>query len=245
VVDSTNRYAAEAARAGAAEGLVVVADRQEEGRGRLGRSWVAPPGSALLCSLLLRPELPVEELALLGLAAALAGQAAVAHLGGAALAVKWPNDLLVGEKKVAGILAEVVPGDGPARPAVVVGIGVNLAWPAAFDPRHEAAGLLAQATTLAASGAPLGRDELLAALLDEFGERYGALVADGAGGLLADYRTRCATIGQRVRVSEAAGEWEGLAEGVDGRGRLLVRRGDALRSLDAADVVHLRAAVEG
>src|ERR1700731_1016213 len=109
-VASTNAVAMEMARAGAPEGLVVVADHQTAGRGRLGRSWESPPGASLLASILLRPVLPPARLALCAGAVALAAADACAALTGVEPRLKWPNDLVVGGRKLAGILAESDPG---------------------------------------------------------------------------------------------------------------------------------------
>jgi len=139
-IDSTNRYLLDEARAGAPEGLVAVADYQSAGRGRLGRRWEAPPGANLLASVLLRPMLEPEELHLCTVAVALAATAACERGAGVVPDLKWPNDLLVRGRKLAGILAEAVPaGSGPGRTgpgrtsgggmAVVVGLGLNVGWP--------------------------------------------------------------------------------------------------------------------
>src|SRR5580692_10569135 len=141
-IDSTNRYLLDAARAGAPEGAVAVADYQRAGRGRLGRRWEAPPGSNLLVSVLLRPRLAVEELHLCTVAVALAASAACEQGAGVVPDLKWPNDLMVGDRKLGGILAEALPAgtsaadadDGTGRgstnaPAVVVGLGLNVGWP--------------------------------------------------------------------------------------------------------------------
>jgi BirA family biotin operon repressor/biotin-[acetyl-CoA-carboxylase] ligase len=143
-LDSTNRYLLDQARAGAPEGLVAVADHQTAGRGRLGRRWEAPAGAGLLVSVLLRPSLPIEELHLCTVAVALAARSACTEAAGVEPGLKWPNDLIVGERKVAGILAEAREG------AVVVGIGVNVAWPPPDTEPTEVAvpGDLAQATSL-------------------------------------------------------------------------------------------------
>ena len=130
-IDSTNRYLLDQARAGAAEGVVAVADYQSAGRGRLGRRWEAPPGSNLLASVLLRPALAADELHLCTVAVALAAVAACERGAGVAAELKWPNDLMVGGRKLAGILAEALPrGPGGRRATVVVvGLGLNVRWP--------------------------------------------------------------------------------------------------------------------
>jgi len=141
-IDSTNRYVLDEARGGAPEGAVAVADYQSAGRGRLGRRWEAPPGSNLLMSVLLRPHLAVDELHLCTVAVALAAAAACEDGAGVVPDLKWPNDLMVGGRKLGGILAEALPagtgdadaddgtggGSGKAS-AVVVGLGLNVGWP--------------------------------------------------------------------------------------------------------------------
>src|SRR4051812_2967881 len=118
VVDSTNRYLLECAAQGAPEGIVAVADEQTAGRGRLGRTFVAPPGAALLVSVLLRPQLPPERVHLLTLATALA---AIDALPGVDARVKWPNDVVIDDRKLAGILAEA-----DSTGAIVIGMGLNV-----------------------------------------------------------------------------------------------------------------------
>jgi len=220
--DSTNRVVADAARCGAAEGLVVVADHQTAGRGRLGRRWEAPAGASLLASILLRPSgLAPERRHLVTSAVGLSAAAACRRLGGFTPGIKWPNDLLVGDAKLAGILAEVV-GD-----AVVVGLGLNVsdAPPAAVS--FEAA-----------AGRTVERAELLAVVLVELEARYNRW-----DDVAREYGAACATVGRRVVVDDDAGRREGVATALDDGGRLLVDFGDgAPEALSAADVVHLRAA---
>ena len=141
-LDSTNRYLLSEARTGAAEGLVVVADHQSAGRGRLGRRWEAPPAANLLVSVLLRPRLPIQARHLASAVVALAAADACAALAAVTVDIKWPNDLLVGGRKLAGVLAEAdVGADG--LPPIVVGIGINVAWPPASPgegPTHVGTG---------------------------------------------------------------------------------------------------------
>jgi BirA family biotin operon repressor/biotin-[acetyl-CoA-carboxylase] ligase len=186
-VDSTNRLAADLARGGAPDGVVVGADHQTAGRGRRGRTWESQPGAALLVSVVLRPSPPLVTLAA-GLAAADACQATA----GVRADLKWPNDILVGEAKVGGILAELV-GD-----AAVVGLGLNLGW------APEGAARL---------GADVDRGALLHAYLDSLG---------APGDVLARYRPRCTTIGRRVRVELPGQSVEGTATAVDDQGCLVV-----------------------
>ena len=224
-IDSTNRYVLDEARAGAAEGLVVVADHQTAGRGRLGRTWTAPAGSSLLVSVLLRPSLPAARLHLVTAAMALAAGDACEGESGVRPALKWPNDLIIGdprsgERKLAGVLAEA------ELPAVVVGLGLNLTWPGA-----SGAGALSDAA---------GRSIDASGLLDRLLVGLGALMADWDA-VATRYQRDCVTVGRRVRVTLEEGEaFSGKAVDVDHNGYLRVATGGGVRVVSAADVVHLR-----
>jgi BirA family transcriptional regulator, biotin operon repressor / biotin---[acetyl-CoA-carboxylase] ligase len=224
--DSTNRYLLDAAREGAPDGLVVVADHQHAGRGRLGRTWTAPPGASLLVSVLLRPELPPDDRHLVVVAAAVAMARSVAATTGVVARVKWPNDLLVGDRKLAGILAEAA-GD-----ALVVGIGVNLEWP---EIPAELEGIATAANL--EGGRPTTREQLLGAFLVE----YAACLADLPETRRA-YRSLLGTVGRRVRVERADSTLVGTATGIDDAGRLLVESDGTVHAITAGDVVHLRPA---
>jgi BirA family biotin operon repressor/biotin-[acetyl-CoA-carboxylase] ligase len=226
-LDSTNAYLLEEARGGAPAGLVAVADHQRAGRGRLGRTWAAPPGTSLLVSVLLRPDLPVERRHLVVLAAAVAMAEAVEATSGVVAALKWPNDLLVGERKLAGILAE---GTGDA---VVVGMGVNVEWPDVPEELAE----IATAINLE-GGRPVTRDDLL----DAFLARYAARLSD-LDAARAEYRGRLVTLGRRVRVEQATTTVVGIATALDDDGHLVVEvEGEGPVVVAAGDVVHLRPA---
>ena len=224
-IDSTNRYLIDEARAGAPTGLVVVADHQTSGRGRLGRTWVAPPGASLLVSLLLRPTVAPDRWHLLVMAAGLAMAEAVEAETGVVAGLKWPNDLLVGERKLAGILAEAT-GD-----ALVVGIGVNIEW-------HEVPSeLTAIATACNLEG---GRPTTTATVLQAFLGRYAERLQD-LDGSRAAYEARLLTLGRRIRVEQAGGVLAGVAIGVDPDGRLRLRTDDATElAIAVGDVVHVR-----
>lgn len=244
--DSTNDLAWAAAAGAQPEIHVVVTDFQRAGRGRLGRVWTAPPGTSLMCSLVLRPGVPAESLPLLPLLTGLAlGEALAPYAGAEATTLKWPNDVLVGQVtatggtatgKLAGILAE-----GPRDGAVVVGFGVNVDW---RDVPRSAE--LAAATSLAETcGRDVPRWRVLAACLAVFGNRYDAW-KENPRGFLDAYRARCGTIGQAVRVQRMGGHAEpivGQAVGVADSGALQVRLGDGrLIDISAGDVEHLRPA---
>jgi BirA family transcriptional regulator, biotin operon repressor / biotin---[acetyl-CoA-carboxylase] ligase len=237
---STNADAAAAARQGAPEGLLIVADEQTQGRGRLARQWQSPPRAGIAMSVLLRPGDAVAErgwspitqsgYAFLPLLAGVALVETVRRLAEVNAVLKWPNDLLIDDKKAAGILAESV-GDG----AVVVGVGLNVTLRADELPRPDATSL-----QLAGSSC-VDRDPLLRALVRGIESWYLRWRdADGdavACGLLESYRFHCATIGANVSVSMPGGaDVVGVVTGVDDEGRLVI--GD--RTVAAGDVVHLR-----
>jgi BirA family transcriptional regulator, biotin operon repressor / biotin---[acetyl-CoA-carboxylase] ligase len=238
-VDSTNRYLVDAAASGALGGLVAAAAHQRAGRGRLGRRWEAPSGANLLVSVLLCPDLPAAQLHLCTAAAAVAALGACKRLAGVEAELKWPNDLMVGPRKLAGVLAEVV------GTAVVVGVGVNVRWP----PPPGTSGMPAVPPELEHMVTSLwtlcGRRLEPRALLDLFLAEFEPLLVllDSPAGrrhLASDYRARCSTIGQSVRVDLADESVVGEAADVTAEGHLIVSTGTCLRTIAAGDVVHLR-----
>lgn len=235
---STNADLLAEAHAGAADGVVLVADHQTAGRGRLDRRWVAPPGSSLLVSVLLRPALSPGEVHLTSTAMALSAAVACEVSAGVSPVLKWPNDLLEpdGDRKLGGLLAEsVVRGD--AVDAVVVGLGLNVDWPP--EPPEELAGISVALNHLT-DRAP-DRVTLLAALLRDL-ERTTALLRspEGRSDLVDLYRRRCGTLGRRVRVERADGVIAGEAVALAGGGRLVVEAKGEQHEVDVGDVIHLR-----
>lgn len=232
---STNADVAERFRGGEPEGLVLVAEHQTAGRGRLGREWVTPPRSSLTVSFLLVPDANLagtgpERWPWLPLLTGIAAAAAVRRVSGVEVDLKWPNDVLADGRKLGGILLERVEHDGAA--AAVVGIGINCSQSAAELPVPEA-------TSLAlVSGTTVDRTALLGALVEELGSRYDAWCS-GAD-LRLDYLELCATPGQDVRVAVPGGEVVGRATDVDPSGRLVVRTERGEEHLGAGDVVHVR-----
>ena len=230
---STNADVAAAARAGTAEGLVVTAELQTAGRGRATRSWQAPLRSGLAVSVLLRPPVPRDSWGWLPLLTGLAVVTPVAEMSGLELGLKWPNDVLVDDRKLAGVLAEVVDD------TVVLGIGLNVSLRADELPVPTATSLVLEGSDIT------DREPLLRAVLREPEGRYRAFVAaDGdveRAGLLTAYRSACWTLGRQVRVTLPGGRsLEGAAVDVDLAGRLVVRTADGVQSLAAGDVVHVR-----
>ncbi len=236
-VASTNAVAVEAARRGVAEIHAVAADVQTAGRGRMGRVWQAPAGTSLLVSLVLRPRVDEAALATLPLlVGSVLAEVVTAHLREGPdepdVALKWPNDLLVGGRKAAGILVERHPE------AAIAGIGCNVDWRGLERPDD-----LAAATSLAEeAGRAVDRWKLLAGLVGVLDRRYVEWQDDPAA-TLAGFRARCATIGQDVRVERpGAAPTTGRATGIAADGRLLVATAAGEVAVDAGDVVHVRPA---
>jgi len=238
-VGSTNAALLASAASGAPDRSVLVAEHQDAGRGRLGRDWVSPPGTGVTVSVLLRPDVPPDRYGWLPLLAGLAVRDAVRELVPARVCLKWPNDLLLGDeqRKAGGILAEAT--SGPDGTAVVLGIGLNVSGGPGALP--------ANATSLRAEGAQaVDRTKVLVAVLTRLAERESAWRAAGgdpdAHRLRADYREACSSLGAEVRVELPGGMTAtGMAEDVDGDGRLLLLGADGhRRAVAAGDVVHLR-----
>jgi BirA family biotin operon repressor/biotin-[acetyl-CoA-carboxylase] ligase len=214
VTDSTNERARELAARGAPHGTLVTASEQTAGRGRQGRTWTAPPGGAILCSLVLR-----DPPRLLPLAAGIA----VAEVVGSEARVKWPNDVLVDGRKLAGILVEGRPQEGWA----VLGIGLNVAVREQDFPPE----LRDVAATMGLG--PEAVEPTLATLL----ERLGRWLEEPPAGVLEALRGRDALAGARVRWAGGEGE----AAGIDGEGRLVVLNERGRTALDAGEVHLVRA----
>ncbi len=241
---STNDLAHAAARAGAAEGLVILADEQTAGRGRLDRRWWAPPGTSLLFSLLLRPDLPVTHAGqltmCLGLAAAETGESVTGlHIG-----LKWPNDLIHAGRKLGGMLAEVELDGERIRYAVLgLGLNVNVDFTAPAGPADDMtmlAELRDQAVSLAMLlGHPVDRASLLAALLASFETHYDRLLSGQSPH--AAWAARLDSLGRRVRVTLPVGAYVGIAAGVTPEGGLILAGDDGTeRIIWAGDVTAVR-----
>jgi BirA family transcriptional regulator, biotin operon repressor / biotin---[acetyl-CoA-carboxylase] ligase len=236
---STNADLLARALAGEPAGAVLAAEEQRAGRGRMGRTWTSPPRAALTFSVLLKPAVPPGRRGWLPLLTGVAVATAVTQVAGVETTIKWPNDLLTADAKLAGILAEAS-GD-----AVVVGIGLNVSTEPAEFPVPRPGAL--PATSLRAAGATaLDRASLLLAILGELEHWYRAWQRAGGdpdrSGLRAEYSSLSATIGRTVRAELPGGQaLSGPAAGVDSDGRLLVRVSSGAEvAVSAGDVVHLR-----
>lgn len=229
---STNSEAARLAREGAPSGLVVTAEHQTAGRGRLDRTFTTPARSCVVVSVVLRPEhVPPQAWVWLPLLTGLAVRDTV-RAAGVEAGVKWPNDVLVEGRKICGILLERV--ESPGGPAAILGVGLNVDLTADELPVPTATSLLLE------GAAETDRARVLQILLEKIALHYEPWVrsgGDAGAGLRAAYRDVCVTLGQEVRVELPDGtDLVGLAEDVDAQGRLVV----AGQPLSAGDVTHVR-----
>lgn len=217
-IRSTNDVAREMAAQGMPEGTLVIADEQTAGRGRMGRTWTAAPGTSLLMSILFRPTLPPVDAYRLVMVVGLAYADACERKAGQPIQVKWPNDFLCGGKKVAGILAESAIEDQRLL-WVIVGVGLNVNQ--VFEPSDPLAGT---ATSLRmCRGTGIDRVELLEQIMSALHHWYAQLHKPA---LIEAWRARCMTLGQRVTVAAARGNLTGWAEDVDATGALCLRTED-------------------
>jgi BirA family biotin operon repressor/biotin-[acetyl-CoA-carboxylase] ligase len=239
-IGSTNADLADLARAGAESGSVLIADYQAAGRGRQGRVWTAPSGSGIAMSVLLRPEgVPASRWTWLPLIAGLAVAEGLRRASGVPAVLKWPNDVLVGERKICGVLAERV--ETPSGAVCVVGMGINVGLSVDELPVPTATSL-----AILAGGDPAifvpSRNQLIATVLAAVELLYLRWEEPAAQpSLAAAYLERSATLGRRVRVLLAGDrEVEGLAESIDPDGRLVLRTEHGREVLSAGDVTNLR-----
>ena len=235
-LDSTNTKALEMARAGAAEGTSVIARQQTAGRGRLGRRWESPPDSGLYFSIILYPDLPAAQMPLITLMAGISVSDTIVQLG-LKPDIKWVNDILVGEKKICGILAETT--DSPAGTAIVVGIGINI------DNKGFPPELADTATSIdEESGSRPDRNALIDTLFGSIADAYGVLTAaDGARATIDAWQQRSSYFkGKAVSVINGNETIEGVTDGLESNGALRVRMsGGEVAIIHAGDVGRLRA----
>jgi BirA family biotin operon repressor/biotin-[acetyl-CoA-carboxylase] ligase len=232
-LDSTNREAADQARKGAAEGLTIVADEQTAGRGRQGRTWISQKESGAYFSTILRPRIEPRYYTLVPLMAAVATYDALLKGWSIHPDIKWPNDILVDEKKIAGILAEMI--DTPAGNAIILGIGINVRDP---DPELNATSIEAE-SQLAAK-----RDDVIASVHDQISAHYATLLTDPKRTLEEWSRRSSYFDGKDVTVDLGNGNtFTGTTCGLEENGALRVRvSGGSVRTVQAGDVMRLRKA---
>ena len=216
-LDSTNRYAKELSENGAQEGTVVVAEYQSAGRGRMTRRWLAEPRTNLLFSVLLRPKASIKELFIFNCTASVAiveGLWEVCRIGSG---IKWPNDIYVGGKKIAGILAEFSIKSAVVE-YVVIGIGLNVNW----APDQVGAGPEGATSVLAESGKRVCRTRLLASILLRLGEYYHMVVSGNKKSLLDTYRNYSMVLGRKVKIIDGGKTLQARAIDIREDGTLVV-----------------------
>ena len=218
VTGSTNTDAAELAAAGAVHGTLVIADRQQAGRGRRGRVWESPAGENVFMSIVLRPRIPAEKAPMLTLVMALALAEGISAISGVQAGIKWPNDIVIHRHKICGILTEMhMNSDGSIRD-VVIGVGINVnmqEFPASI---RDMAGSLYTET-----GEKYDRNELIASVMEHFEKNYDIFAeAESLAPLKAAYEKRLLNLGQEVRVLDSTGEYTGRALGITLTGELTV-----------------------
>ncbi len=235
-VDSTNEYIKREAAAGAGEGLLATAEEQTAGKGRSGRSWVSPKEEALYFSFLLKPQLPPENVSALTLVMGLSVAQAVREYPGLETGIKWPNDVVIGGRKICGILTEGSAHEGNID-YIVIGTGINVnnsKFPKEL--RDKAVSL-----KMESGGMPASRECVLALVLDKFCKNYRIYLQTGnLEGLLPDYNELLVSKGKEVRIEDPAGAYTAVSGGIDESGRLIVTRDDGTSERISAGEVSVR-----
>ncbi|MGC9489892.1 MAG: biotin--[acetyl-CoA-carboxylase] ligase [Thermovirgaceae bacterium] len=234
---STQEPAKELARQGAPEGLLVVADEQTSGRGRLGRKWQSPQGGSICFSVIVRPNLLPGRIQLLSFAAAIAVHETLENNFGVSFELKWPNDILYRGAKVCGILTETASEPGKVHYAVT-GIGIN----ANMDSRAISMDVAGPSTSLLAIlGRPVHRGEVIASIIRIMEREVRSLeTAQGSKKCIDEYMKRCSTLGQEVIVRQEDKTLRGKAVGISDSGEIILVISGKERTLAAADITHLR-----
>lgn len=228
---STNVDVQQLAEKGAQEGTLVVADRQNAGKGRRGRAWISPEGGSVYMSLLLRPRCAPEEAGGITLVMALAVLEAVRSFTGEAPGIKWPNDIVINKKKICGILTEMSIGkEGIAH--IVVGVGINVNRTDFSEEIRETA-----TSVYAETGKQVNRCALIAEVMYHF-ERYYEIYQKtwDLSGLMDKYNQFLVNCGKEVRVLDPKGAYNGMAQGINEKGELLVEKDGKLIQVYAGEV---------
>ena len=236
-VDSTNTLAMELAEKGALHGTVVIADSQLKGKGRLGRTWVSPPRSNVYMSVILRPEVEPGDATLLTIMAAIACATAVRNTTGLQVKIKWPNDMMVSDKKLGGILTEIK-SDPDRIILAVIGIGVNVN----IRRRDFPPDVRPIATSIREKlGKMQSRTFIIAEILKEIERWYKVLIKDGREPLLVEWKRLSSTLGRKVKVIVGRETFTGIAEDIDEEGMLMLRLSSGvLKKISAGDLTTLR-----
>ena len=233
--DSTNLWIRRLHDEGAPEGTVAVADRQTEGRGRLGRNWLSPKGDGIFFSILLMPDIDLSKNPMLSLVMGLSVRKAVEEAAGCEAQIKWPNDVILAGKKVCGILTELILENG-TQPYVILGVGINNA-------NESFAGELEdKATSIRlACGKAADQEALLEKVLNHFRKDYREFQKDGdLRSFEEEYNRHLVNIGKSVRILEKSGEYTAVAEGIDADGALMIRKEDGTAAKVTSGEVSVR-----
>lgn len=235
-VDSTNTTAFSLAEKGACEGTAVFAEAQRKGKGRLGRDWVSPKSKGIYLSLVLRPEILAKQAALITLVASVSCAEAIRKVLGLRALIRWPNDILVNNKKVCGILTEMQAEDNEVK-FIILGIGINVNTPSSKLPSG--------ASSLRGEGgetkAQLCRLELAQELLRQFDQEYLSFKHKGSAKIITQWKNFSALSGNRVKVIFQDKTIEGQAQDIDQQGALIVRLDSGFKQhVLAGDVVKVR-----
>jgi BirA family transcriptional regulator, biotin operon repressor / biotin---[acetyl-CoA-carboxylase] ligase len=229
-IDSTNNCAKAVAGCGAKEGTIIIAEHQTAGKGRLGRQWEANPNENLIFSIVLRPRLSPDATNLLPLYVAVALSQAIERMTGLTVECKWPNDLLINNRKVAGVLIEASTKNGGIE-HVVIGVGVNVN-------QHRFAGeLQSKATSLKlALGREVDRAALFQEILSSLESNYNSIMSDGLQSIVPTWLSRSSMVNRKISVSERGTVISGIVKGLSNEGGLVLKTATAERTLYAGDV---------
>jgi len=239
-LDSTNSKAYQLALDGAEEGEVVVAESQEKGRGRLGRQWFSPPFLNLYLSVILRPKIPPHQASLITLMAAIATADAIQKFSGFLPLIKWPNDILLRNRKVAGLLNEIN-SEMDRIHFVILGIGINLN----MDEKMFSKEIRTAATSLKREmGQTISRKAFLQSLLQELEKWYTIFMKQGSAFILKAWRDRAHLKGRRVKVTSFGETLGGIAVDVDSDGALILETADGKRKRVVAGDIEYRKKVK-
>lgn len=238
-VDSTNSIATGLCERGALHGTVVIADSQTRGHGRLGRAWLSPPGVNIYMSVILKPSMEAKDAVLLTLMAAVACARALSEETGLKVEIKWPNDLMVHDKKLGGILTEARYMHGKMTSAII-GLGLNVNGGLETLPAY----IRERATSVKSeTGVEQSRVMLIAAILNSMDYWYNILVKAGRDLMLEEWRRLTSTLGRPVTVVVGEETLKGLAEDIDDEGMLILRLpSGSFKKIRAGDITHLRTA---